>query len=353
MLEISRMPDGRGNEAAAWRPWLAWIGILIAPCLAAEAQDTVILRISDRPTERNGRVVEYSAAGLVLERPDGRRQSYPADQVVSVRSEKTAAHLAADESFDLGRFAQAVDQYREAKESEKRRWVWQQMTVRRVWCYRALRQVEWACQEFVLLPRLGIPISDEQMACIPLAWTAGQPSETLQSAAVQWLGYTDDPVVALLGASHLLMAGSRSSEALARLKQLATAADSRVAQLAQAQIWRTVTPTAGPAPLDTWSRLIEQIPEPLRAGPYYVLGHARTNHKQHEQAALALLRVPILYPRHGPLAARALAEAGQNLQQLGRPLQAAQLYREAIAADADPIATAEARSRLKLLTEKP
>ena len=70
------------------------------------------------------------------------------------------------------------------------------------------------------------------------------------------------------------------------------------------------------------------MPAELRAGPYYVVGTARAQWQQPERAALAFLRVPILYPENRRLAASALRLAATALEQLDRPDEAAALQRE-------------------------
>jgi TolA-binding protein len=67
---------------------------------------------------------------------------------------------------------------------------------------------------------------------------------------------------------------------------------------------------------------------PLRAGPYFLAGKALARHGRHEQAALALLRVPILYPEQRGLAAECLLLAAGQLKMLDSKAEAAALYRE-------------------------
>ena len=72
--------------------------------------------------------------------------------------------------------------------------------------------------------------------------------------------------------------------------------------------------------------------------------------QQWEPAALALMRIPILYPEQRALAAAALLQAARSLESLGRTDEARRLYREVVGDHADQQRTsAEAASRLESL----
>jgi hypothetical protein len=66
-----------------------------------------------------------------------------------------------------------------------------------------------------------------------------------------------------------------------------------------------------------------------------------------DAAALALLEVPLLYPRHRQLAAAALLLGGSCLEQTDRPDQAAGLYRELVDGYEGAPEASEARRRLE------
>ena len=69
-----------------------------------------------------------------------------------------------------------------------------------------------------------------------------------------------------------------------------------------------------------------------------------------DEAALAMLRAPILYPRQAALTAEALVASGHVLEKLQRPNQAARLYREVIQNHASTRAATEARARWDAMT---
>ncbi len=306
---------------------------------------TLVVGSTGGRTKITGQILDYTGKQLRLERSDGQQQTFAAEKVLRVETEYGPKQTAADALFAKGQFDRALTLYRPAMDDESRRWVRRQIIARVVRCYRALGRSDRACEAFLLLIR-----SDPDTLhfdCIPLAWMPTQPSGALEQAAGTWLR-RKEPAAVLLGASHLLGSSARST-ALQRLKQLAAGPDRRVAQLANAQTWRAALVTADDRQIDAWSQAVEQMPERLAAGPCFVLGRARMQRQQWEQAALALLRVAILYPEHRALAAQSLLDAGRSLEKLGRTEEAVRLYRELIDADPKTRPAAEAQGRMEAI----
>jgi len=328
------------------------VGLIVAVvgiCSAewAAAQDTItVLTDAGAETRLGGRVVEFYGGQLLLMLPGGRQRSIPAEKVLKIETQYTASYAAAEKAFLARRFDQALTLYRRALEEEPRRWVRRQTLARMVWCYRALDRWMEAGQTFLLLWQ-----SDPQTPyfdCIPLCWVPRQPSAELEQSARNWLA-GPEPVKILLGASHLVNTAARQ-QALAQLARLTAAEDRRIALLAAAQGWRASLPQTTAGQLAGWAAMIEQLPEGLRAGPSYVLGTAWLRQQDYQQAALWLLRAPLLDPRHRQVAARALIEAARALEQLGKPHQAGRLYAEVVRDYAEQTrAVAEARSRIEML----
>lgn len=332
-----------------------WLALLLAaglwPGAPAGGQDTVtIITEAGVETRLSGRVVEYLGGELRLMLPGGRQRSIPAAQVLAVETQYTASYAAAEEAFAEHRFEQALTLYRQALEEEPRRWVRRQTLARMVWCYQTLDRWGEAGEAFLLLVQSDP--QTPQFDCIPLAWVASLPSPALEQAARNWLA-RPEPAAVLLGASHLLTTAARA-QALAQLARLATGQDRRIALLAAAQQWRAQVPTATADQLAAWQRVVEQIPENLQAGPALVLGSAWLNQRNYEQAALWLLRAPILDPRHRTLAARGLVDAGRALEQLGKRHEAGRLYAEVVRDYPEQSrAVAEARARAEALQGQP
>ena len=88
----------------------------------------------------------------------------------------------------------------------------------------------------------------------------------------------------------------------------------------------------------------EHYPHQADAG---IRGLGNSLQQAFEQAALALMRIPILYPQHRLLAAQSLLDSGRSLEKLDRSKQAVRLYHELIRTYPQSRSTAEARSRLE------
>ncbi len=323
------------------------IAVLSAALFAAPlaAQDTVTLRSkAGGETRVTGQIIDYTGRELTIELPGGTAQRFPSEQVLRVETHRVPEHVQAEEQFTLGDFAGALTMYRAALDSESRRWVRREILAQAVRCYEALGRPAEAGTMFLLL--LEDDPSTQHFDCIPLGWVPGQPDAALEQAARRWMA-SERPAAVLLGASHLLSTSVRP-QAAARLRELHDAADPRVAVLAEAQQWRVEGVRSTPAERARWMRTVEAMPEPLQAGPYFALGQAQAQAGEHEQAALSLLRVAIVYPHQRPLAARAALEAARAIEHLGRPGQAERLYEEVLQEYKDQArVVAEARSRLE------
>jgi tetratricopeptide (TPR) repeat protein len=328
--------------------------LLLAAIVNAPALAQDVVRVANATSDQGyaewrGRVIDYTGRELRLQLPSGVERAFPADQVLQVETERGPQHAEADKRFARGEFDAALNLYREARASEPRPWVRRQITARIVWCHRSLGQMEWAGKEFLDVLLAGDPTTP-YFACIPLAWFPSPASLSMERTAQEWLGRDELPAAVLLGASHLMSSASRG-KALEKLNKLAADPDPRVRLLAVAQTWRPLVVTADERQLARWRATIAEMPEPLRAGPYYVLASAEAQRQNWEEAALAWLRVPILYPEHRLLAARSIVEAGRSLEKLGRSGQAAGLYREAVETYPDTPAAAEAEARWKEIGE--
>ncbi len=329
-------------------PILSILMVLVGS-LPAPAEDTVVLRSGNgRQTRLRGRVVDYDQQQLRLQLSNGPEQVIPAERVLRVETPYTAEQIQADQARDKAQHDAALVLYQKALALERRRWARRAIVREMIWCHRASGQVEQAGELFLLLARDRPSASD--FACMPLAWSGWPPSASLERAARGWMARADLPAAALLGASHLL--STEPAAAAARLKRLAINVDGPVAQLAAAQLWRTEALTADAPRTAAWRRAIDRMPEPLRAGPYFVLGRALARQGQLDEAALVLLRAPILYPRQVPLSADALVEAARVLEKRKRPRQAARLYREVIRDHPSLPAASEARAQWEAMTRE-
>jgi tetratricopeptide (TPR) repeat protein len=297
-------------------------------CIVARGEDTVIIQAEadQPPIRRSGTIVEYDGTGITLRLASGRQEQISLDRIVATETPKVKDHIAADRFFREGKYRDALVAYRNAVEAEDRAWMRREILAQMVVCYQRSGRIAEAGQTFSVIVRSDP--GTQHLAVLPLSWTPHQPPPDLQRQAKSWLE-DDLPAMGLMGASWLLNSADRAA-AEDRLRTLATGQDANVAMLAEAQRWRTRIVTATPQDTQAWQRRIEQFPEMLRAGPYLTLGRALARLEQHQQAALVVMRIPILYPLQYDLAAEALLLAGEQLTQAGNQQEARSVFVELV-----------------------
>ncbi len=269
-----------------------------------------------------------------------------AADVDRVETTHSTEQQAGDELFARGDFRAALSRYRSALEAsrEPRQWMRRQILVQIVWCQRDLGEWDQAGEHFLIL--LASDPATDDFDCIPLVWTDAVPTAAVARKAEAWLD-ADQPAAVLMGASQLLTTERRAA-VVAALKRLLSQPDRRIAWFAFAQLWRAGSTNATPQQWASFTAKIDTADESLRAGAYYTLGTALET-EDPQAAALALLKVPLLYPREYDLSARSLLAAGRCLQADGRLGQAAGLYRELLDRFGESNAADEARRRLASL----
>lgn len=300
---------------------------------------------SDGLMKIGGQVTEYTGQRIEIVLADGSRIEYPGTQVARIDTQRHPAQLRGRALCQEGRIEQALEQFRQAHREEKRPWLQREILADAVLCYEALGQFAAAGNAFLTLWKLDP--STPHLDTLPAAWYAEVPAADITAQATRWLRQ-EDPAAALLGASHLL-ASSQRAEAIEVLKRLVTHDDPRLALLAEGQRWRVDYLTATADQVRRWEAAVLRLPEPLRLGPYLVLGQAWAHLKRPEKAALAYLRVPILYPHRRRLAARALYETGVQLERAADRTAAAGRYRELLELYPESPYAPQARSRLDAL----
>jgi hypothetical protein len=142
---------------------------------------------------------------------------------------------------------------------------------------------------------------------------------------------------------------TRRVEATTALEEIARASDARLSGLATIQLWRTKLVTATPNDARRWLAQLEKMPPEVQAAGWYVLGDIFARQEQPQAAALAYLKVPILFRRQRAMAAEALLAAGKQLEMMSQASQAADLYRELVRDFAHLAVAKEAQARLDKL----
>jgi tetratricopeptide (TPR) repeat protein len=311
--------------------------------MPAAGEDTVYFshgRVRSQ-TRLTGEVLDFTGKQLQI-RVNGQVATYPTERVSRIEFRRLQEHTDGDRLFEKHDFAEARKSYLQAQLGEGRRWVRRLLTAQVAWCYRHLQQMDSAGEVF-----LGLLADDpdtQHFDCIPLAWLPQTVTLPMEAKARNWLA-SEQPAAKLLGASHLLPTAHRAT-AVDVLRTLQFHADTRIAGLARAQLWRADLGTASPKQIEEWQEQLDKVPEPLRAGAYYILGSALARTGQSKQAALVLLRVPVLYSKERTLAARALLDAARQLDKLGQRREALRLYREIAADYAETRDATEAKAEL-------
>jgi len=325
------------------------LAFLFAFTVGGRGEDTVIYATGKDSLGRgstSGTIIDYTGENLILRTSGGREQRIPTSRVIEIKTTWSPEKLAGDEMMEGGEFDEAVKNYLTAYREERRNWARREIVAQWIRCYRELAQFDRAAEAFLGL--LQLDPKTQHFHAIPLSWSPYQPPLTLQQKAKTWLESGQSSPARLLGASWLLSTGTREV-AIGSLRELATDSDARIAALAEAQLWRTQVPTAKPQDIERWQRMVGRMPDRLRAGPYFTLARALAANQQSEQAALAFLRVPILYPEDGRLAAAALLSAGRELERIAQTEEAVVLYHEVVRDHGQTPAAAEATSRLESL----
>ncbi len=324
---------------------LSLILFAVVPLLA---EDRVILLDSQqRQISRVGEVLSFDADSLKLQTRQGREIEIPRERVVRVDPEQSAEHSKADDRFKERNYQAALVAYQKSIRLEKRNWLRREMLAQIIRCHSNLGDRRKAGSLFLVLCK------DDQRTlhfdAIPLAWRPWQPDRQATLDATKWLN-APSPVAKLLAASWFLSTSKRP-EAIRVLEGLKRSRDSRVQQLANAQLWRTqLVTTRKDIVLHEWPRMLQQMPIELRGGPHFVLARALAKHGASDRSILEFMRVPITYGAMYDLSAESLWQAGQQLEKAGSRTEAARIYREVIRDYPDTTFATQAQQRVMTLT---
>jgi len=301
-----------------------------------QSTDGEIIRREGQVLEATGRLVRLlPASGFV--------QTFSGQRVLRIDGQWTAAHRQGNRAMGRGQWTVAIDAYRRALDRESRPWARREILARLVACQSAIDDIPAAVASFFKL--IESDPSTPHFAEIPLAWQPRTPVPP--DRAVGWIESLEKPVRVLLGASHLLASGRRAA-AVKALQRLVRVEDRRVAVLAEAQLWRCRPQLPTVAEIDAWQQRVREMPTALRAGPLLIVGRARADHQQWDQAALAFLQIVILHADQPRLAATATTSAAQMLLRMDQKEAARRLLDECLQKFSETASAPQAR---RFLTE--
>lgn len=317
--------------------------VLACACGAATATDRVRFQTPDGPRDRFGTVVEFNGADGAVVVAGDRETRIPAKDVLEIETQRSESQLAGLEAYSAGDYTTALARLTEARQSERRAWMQRELTADIVRCHRAMGQTAYACSEFARLA--GLDPLTPHLDCIPLAWRTSRPPIGMEGDFRRWLAHPASPAMQLLAAGYMQSGESRNMAGTA-LQSLSRHTDERIASLAKAQQWRMKMVQADLDDADFWRSTVDDMPETLRAGPYYIVGKAYERNKAPRQAALAWMHVPILYPDQPAIAAECLAEAADAFETQGQAEHARRAWKEIVEQYADMPQAEVARKKL-------
>jgi tetratricopeptide (TPR) repeat protein len=305
--------------------------LLVASSTLAQPPDTLTIATgADRAGRQRmtGQVIDFVGDTLTWENAAGSQVAIAADRVVDIDSAWSDQHRIANGLFESGQYGEALTPYGKAINSEPRLWVRRMILARAVWCCRNTGQQERAVRTFLALAASD-PLTP-YLDCIPLAWTSTAANPGMTATAQSALG-ADAPAAAQLVGASWLLSGVDAPKATEVLRRLATHQDRRIALMAETQLWRTRLQGAGSASADRLGTIVANIPLEFQAGPAMLWADRLAAADRHGEAALAYLRVPVLNPLAGDLAAEAWYRGGKSLASEGRTEEASLAWRTLLA----------------------
>jgi tetratricopeptide (TPR) repeat protein len=291
-----------------------------------------------------GQILDYTGREIVI-RPDrGTERRFPADRVVEIQTAWPSGYEEGLRALASGDFAAAQEHFIAANRAESRTWARRLALAGLAEAMLGLVRTDQAGE--VVLAILASDPTSPHLDLLPLAWSGD--AEVPPQKAQAWLAQPDFPAANLLGASYLLST-AKQMDAAEALRRLTAVSDARIAALAEAQLWRTRIATADAAEVERWQTAIERMPTELRAGPYFVVGEAWRRLGRQDEAALALLRVPVHAPEKSGLAARALLAAAESLRDAGHSDEALRIAREILRDHAETPSAKTAKELVRML----
>ncbi len=328
---------------------LATAAIALLTTSAAQAQDKVILQRSSYSARVtvSGVVEDYTGTEISIRTDnDEPPKVFPSADVVEIQTSQTDSHTRGLKLLAEGNAEQAIRELEVAVKKEPRAWVRREILSALVRA--GLRRGDYAAAGTRFLALIRSDPTTRHFRVIPLVWAPGTISRDARGEALAWMHGKVD-AGRLIGASLLYDDRDEGKEARSVLKELSSSTDDRVRVLAQMQARReeALAGTAGRLQTAQWQQRIDEMPEDLRAGPYYLLGRVYAARHDFELAAATLLWLPLVDDHDVRLAARACLEAGVALDRIGQHAEARTLYREVTVRFADTPFADEAADLLK------
>lgn len=295
---------------------MRFVMFLLAFSATLDAADMVLVRnpsSSRGVTRLVGTVTEYTSQGVRLQDDDGEETLVSPEKVLEIRYSRPPVLEEADHCYQNGDYAQTLTRYLQEAQMESVPWKKMLLLERVMDCNLRMGKLRPAILAFLEITALVPDMPDTVLASAPMAWKPQMDFLGMEESLVACMKSKTSAEGTLLAASYLL-SGARRDEAITCLENLSRGKNQRVAMLAQAQLWRTELVSVTEDDLARWKEAIEQLPEPLRGGPYFVLGQGYARLGNTDEASLAFLKTVLLFHRNFLLAQQA-EEANDGLRE--------------------------------------
>lgn len=300
----------------------------------------------------SGIIDDYTGRELTLLVRSGEApRRYPRHDVVEVQTAYTARHERGRQLLLEGKPVEAKVELNQAMKDEDRTWVRREILALLVRC--ALWDGNYRAATPAFLSIVESDPETMHYGLAPLAWTNTTSANDVRLEARGWLA-DRSPVSQLIGASHLLFDAEMNDQAETTLRRLSRESNIKLQRLAQMQLWRvrSLLGNSTPNELLRWETAIEELPDELRMGGYFVLGQTLARQQEPERAAAALLWLPLVYDADRYLAARACLESAELVESFGDKAHAVTLLTEVVFRFSDTPSGKAAEARWKQLREE-
>ena len=256
----------------------------------------------------------------------GRQKQIDTTRIIKIETKWPDELKPSRDLFKSGQFDKAVGFLQIAVKNENRAWVQAILSAELIQGLDAMEKQWEATLAFLAI--YNVDPETRFFYLIPLPWDTNTVGTPPDEETKKWLA-SRNSLLQLLGASWRV-SGADRTKAVAVLEELTRDPDSRIAQLATAQLWRTQLLTVRQNDVERWARQIQNLPTKLRPGPLLVLANTQQRLGQMDQAMIHLMKIPILYPEKKSLGAAALFKCGTILENTGANEKAKRIWRELV-----------------------
>ncbi|MEX0728292.1 MAG: tetratricopeptide repeat protein [Planctomycetaceae bacterium] len=298
-----------------------------------------------------GTIMNVTGKKIVFRTGTGATREFSTSEVLELETSQSDAQRDGKKLLHEGKTAEAMTAFTTALEQEQRSWMRREILADMIRCAMRLGNYAQAGTRFLLLLQSDPETSHFDL--IPLQWSPFDRNPAWVNEAERWIEMSQ-PAAQLMGASVLLEESVSAANAERVLEKLDTHPDRRVAYLARMQLWRLRIKSGditASQPL-RWQSSIDELPEELRYGGYFLLGQAYLQRGARSSAVAAFLWLPMTDAPDHRLSARALLEAAETLGSIGQADEASHLYQELLKRYNDTTMAQDARQMLDELTSE-